>query len=880
MKFKKGIMSMALAMMLTPSTLAVGLPAKAADCPVVINEVCTQNKSCLSDSYGQYSDWIELYNTSSADVDLSGYGLSDNADEPLQWTFPTGTILKGGKHMVIFASKLESTGSELHTNFALSKNGEEIILSDLNGRTIQSIEVPTLAEDYTYGRTPDGSDVCEIMTPTPAAENKIVASAPAFSAESGFYGSDFSLTLSADNCDIYYTVDGSNPATSETAQKYSSAITVKDRTNEPNIYSVYDENESSATSISRGTGYQKPPFNVDKATVVRAVAKNSDGLYSDVVSRTYFITSGALSQYKNMTVVSLVTDPDNLFDPEKGIYVTGKQYIDWRNSSNYDPMKSPWDNTGISNFFSKGREWEREATLTFIQNGDTVVEQNMGIRIKGASTRNTPQKSFNLYARSEYGASKINYPLIPDNYDIEGNLIEKYDSVCLRSVSDEARLRDGFAQKLVYDREQITNQNMESCVVFLNGEYWGLYEMTEKFSDYFIESNYGIEKQDVAMIKNGELEEGDDYLLDEYYDFMYSYANRDMTNSSNYQAVCDYIDIDSYIEHYAAGLYLGTYDWPNYNYGVWKTTGEQIEGNPYSDGKWRFISFDYDYTMGATYENFGGVEGYAYDSFRHMEKARQYAPTNLFVNLLKNEEFRNKFVNVYCDYANEVLTEQKGNAMADYYLQNYTEKLSNSILRWWGFFGGSKDSNYAYNLKQYTEKNIPQIKQFFRERASYTLDDMKNYLGLRGNMQTITLKTNGGGKIMINSIIPDTSNGSWNGKYFSDCPVTLTAVPDKGASFTGWGGDASGTEKTITVSLSEAMTITADFGEKAEIKGDVNTDGRFTVADLVMLEKWLLGTGNITDWQAGDFCKDNILNVYDMCLMREEFVNSDTNTNP
>lgn len=874
MKFKRGLTSMALAMTLTSATLSVGMPAvQAADSSVVINEVCTQNKSCLSDSYGEYSDWIELYNTGSTDVDLSGYGLSDKADEPLQWTFPNGTIIKGGEHMVIFASNLESTGSELHTNFALSKNGETIILSNSNGSIIQQLEVPTLAEDSSYGRTPDGGNVCEVMTPTPAAENKIVASAPVFSMGSGFYGTDFSLSLSAnENCEIYYTVDGSNPVNSATAQKYSNEITVKDRTNEPNIYSVYEENESSALSVSRGTGYRKPTFNVDKATVVRAVAKNSDGLYSEVVNQTYFITSGSLSQYKDMTVVSLVTDPENLFDPDKGIYVTGTQYMNWRNSGNFNYGKSPWDTDNISNFFSKGREWEREATLTFIKNGNTVVEQNMGIRIKGASTRNTPQKSFNLYARSEYGASKVNYPLISDNYDSEGNLIEDYDSLCLRSVSDEGRLRDGFAQKLVFDRENVTNQNMEPCAVFLNGEYWGLYEMTEKLSDYFIETNYGIEKQDVAMIKNGELEEGDDYILDEYYDFMDEYSEKDLTNEANYRAVCDYIDIDSYIEHYAAGIYLGTYDWPNYNYGIWKNVGEEIEGNPYSDGKWRFISFDYDFTMGTTYGSFGGVEGYAYDSFRHMDKAQKDAPTNLFVKLLKNKEFRNKFANVYCDYANEVLTEEKGNAMADFYVQNYTEKLANSILRWWGFNGGNKDSNLSYNRQQYTEKNIPQIKQFFRERPNYTLDHMKNYLGLGGNLQTITLKTNGGGKIMINSIIPDTSNGGWNGKYFSDCPVTLTAIPDDNASFTGWGGDASGNEQTITVSLSKAMTITADFGESKDVKCDVNKDGQFSVADMVMLEKWLLGSGKITDWQAGDLCKDNVLDVYDLCLMREEFI--------
>ena len=118
---------------------------------------------------------------------------------------------------------------------------------------------------------------------------------------------------------------------------------------------------------------------------------------------------------------------------------------------------------------------------------------------------------------------------------------------------------------------------MKSCVVFLNGEYWGLYEITEKLSDYFIESNYGIEKQDVAMIKNGELEEGEQTELDSFMNFADTYSKMDLTNETNYKAVCDYINIDSLIEHYAAGLYLGTFDWPNYNYGIWRNTGAEMD---------------------------------------------------------------------------------------------------------------------------------------------------------------------------------------------------------------------------------------------------------------------------------------------------------------
>ncbi len=868
------LMSAALAVLLT----AVSVPydgitktVNAAESSVCINEVCSQNKACLADSYGVYSDWIELYNAGSSPVDLSGYGLSDDAAEPMKWTFPAGTTVGAGEYKIVFASKQASPATELHTGFSLSKNGETLLLSDAQGGLLQKVELPTLAEDSTYGRTPDGSAVFEVMQASPGKSNAVVTSAPSFSAGSGFYGSNFSLTLSAANgTTIYYTLDGSDPTNSSTAQMYSGAINVQDRTNQPNLYSAYREDENSATSICRGVGYQPPPFNVDKATVVRAAAKSSDGKFSEVVSQTYFVTSGNLAQYKNMTVVSLVTNPDNLFSPDKGIYVTGNQYLSWKNSGSFNPGKSVWDTDNVTNYFSRGREWEREASITFFENGNAVVEQDMGIRIKGASTRNQAQKSFNLYARSDYGASKIEYPLIDGNKAIDGTNIEKYDSVSLRSVSDEVRLRDGFAQKLVADRENLTTQDMEKCAVFLNGEYWGLYEITEKLSDYFIETNYGIEKQDVAMIKNDELEEGEQAELDRFVAFVKEYSQKDLTNEQNYKAVCDYIDIDTMIEHYAAGLYLGTFDWPNYNYGLWRNTGAPIDGNPYSDGKWRFISFDYDYTMGATYADFGGVEGYAYDSFRHMDAAKKEMPTNLFVALLKNQDFRSRFVGVYCDYANEVLTPAKANAMADKYQNEYNEPLANTTVRWWGFFGGSKDSNLAYHRDLYPNTTLRNIRTFFDQRAGYTLEDMKNYLGVQGNLQTITLKTNGNGQIKINSIIPDTKNGGWSGKYYSDCPVTLTAIPGDGMAFGNWSGDLSGSELTVTTTLSKAMTVQANFVEKKEVKGDVNADGKCGVADVIMLQKWLLGAGDITDAKAGDLNKDGRLNAFDLAMLKRE----------
>ncbi len=875
MKNKKKILSFILSALMTCSTQMVSVSDVHADnSDICINEVCSQNKNSIADSYGKYSDWIELYNNGNSAIDISGYGISDNADT-VKYVFPNGTKIGAKEYMVVFASKSESTADEIHLGFSISKNGETLYLSSPDGNIIQTVNVPTLGEDSTYGMTPDGSGKFEIMEDTPKKANSVVTSAPEFSQKSGFYGTDFSLSLSAEaGTKIYYTTDGSNPTNSSTAQLYNGAIKVEDRTNQPNIYSNYTE-DNTAQSISNGVGYKAPSFNVDKATVVRACAKSDDGKYSSVESQTYFITNGNLSKYKDMTVVSLVTNPDNLFDPDTGIYVVGNQYLSWKNSGSYDPNLSIWDTSNPTNYYSKGKDWEREADITIFENGSAVVEQGMGIRIKGASTRNHAQKSFNIYARSEYGASKIDYPIFEDNFDINGNLIEKYDSLSLRSVIDENRLNDSFSQGLLEGRD-VATQAMKPCVVFLNGEYWGLYEITERISDYYVESNYDVDKQDVTIIKNGECESGSQEECDEFFAFADKYASMDLSKADNYKAVCEYIDIDSMIEHYAAGIYLGTYDWPNRNYGAWKNSGESDAENIYSDGKWRFITFDLDYTLGANYTDFeGGVEGYAYDSIKHIEQFGKDAPTNLFLSLLKNETFKNKFASVICDYANEVAEKDKGIAKVNEYSSKYSDLVGQTLTRWWGYFGGTPESTYTWNVNNYKTKVLGNIENFFLKRDYYATYHMKNYLGYSGDLQKITLKQSEHGKIQINSIVPDLSNGSWSGSYFSDCPVTLTAIPDDGYSFAGWGGDADGNDTTITVSLSKAMTITASFGESAQsVKGDVNADGVFNISDAVTLQKWLLAVPDVklSDWKSADLCEDGELNIFDLSMMKHELI--------
>ena len=350
--------------------------------------------------------------------------------------------------------------------------------------------------------------------------------------------------------------------------------------------------------------------------VIRAVSKNEKGEFGKIFDKTYFVTTGDLKYYEDLNIISLITNPENLFDPDYGIYVTGTQYQNWKKSPQYDPNQNPWDKNGICNYYSRGAEWEREGSVTFFEKGKIVIEQNIGIRIKGASTRNNPGKSFNLLAKKKYGKDSFDYPILPDNFDIDGNLISSYKAISIRSVYEETRARDKFAIEIINPRRNLATTNQKNAVLFLDGEYWGYYVIQEKMDAEFMENNYHVPKKDVAMIKEGENEEGPKEETDIFNHFCENYSQKDLTDSKNYEDVKNFIDIDSMIEHYAAGIYLGTTDWPGQNQGVWRNYGKKIEGNIYGDGKWRFMTFDLDYTMGAGW----GIKGPDANNFQKLEE--------------------------------------------------------------------------------------------------------------------------------------------------------------------------------------------------------------------------------------------------------------------
>ena len=271
---------------------------------IFINEIMSNNESCISDIDGEYSDWIELYNNSDDTINLGNYLLSDNRNNLNKWSFPQTTISPGGTILIFASGKDLIINSELHANFKLSSDGEPIYLSNNNGVLIDSIRAISLGEDDSYGRLPDGSANLinlDIYSPNNSNNN---TSQLVFSKPAGFYQSPFYINIkSLKNDTIYYSLDGSLP--NMNSYILNDSIFIYNKSLDPNYFS------SISTSNSSVRPWVSPIDLIDKANIVRCVSYKDGRPSSNIYTQTYFINPKISNNY-NTPVLSLVTEETSL----------------------------------------------------------------------------------------------------------------------------------------------------------------------------------------------------------------------------------------------------------------------------------------------------------------------------------------------------------------------------------------------------------------------------------------------------------------------------------------------------------------------------------------------------------------------------------------
>jgi len=578
-----------------------------------------------------------------------------------------------------------------------------------------------------------------------------------FSQESGFFYEGFSLEITSTTSStdpIYYTLDGSIP------------------THKSNKYILQFSIEAPQDSLLSLKSY-----------VIRARSFSDTIPSSKIVSKSYLVYRNQSERF-SFPVISLITDPGNLFDYDTGIYVDGV---------NFDPSNPTW--TG--NIFMTGIEWERDVRIQyFTTSGEMVLDQDAGVRIHGGIQRNAAQKSLRLYAREEYGQSTFDYQLLPQKRK------NKYKRFILRTSFgcwNRTIIKDPLAASLT-NGLNFEIQDYRPVILFLNGEYWGIQTIRDFFGIFHLSDKYHLDKDSVNIAKNDYAYEGSSAMyieVDQILDSM------DMTSSVTMQEIARRMDINSLLNYYNTEIYLNNYDWPSGNRRWWNSS-------EYDNGKIRWLFFDLD-------ASFNGRGGVAHNLLQQATVPSSGWPndlssTKLLSSLLKNKQFQNEFITRAAYLMNYYLHADTIIPAINRMKAEYAPEMHDHLERW------------SYGSYAAWESNIESaLINFARDRRKYVNQHYISKFGLSGTSElTVEVDSPEMGLVYINDMpVPKLNN---KGIYFNDVQIRLTAIPKPGFQFSHWETPIGSIFDTLTVSLSSDTLIRAVFeaGQQSEINIRIN----------------------------------------------------------
>lgn len=767
MKNKNIIYLFAIALFLLPFI-------KWAESQVVINEYSVSNLSSFVDNYGEYEDWIELYNAGLTTTSLGGYCLSDDTAEPEKWEFPFGATIAAGGHLIVWATgRNEATGGNYHSSFRLSQTKdppEFIVLTDPVGNIVEEHQLQVTQKEHSRGRETDGAASWRIFTnPTPENSNNTATSY------------------------LRYT---NKPVMSDTAGFYASGLVVTITTDEPNATIHYTTNGMPPTPSSPVCSL---PVSIDNTTLLQArvISDDPEALPGLIEFNTFFI-----GEEHDLPVMS--GSGDGLLTLLNG-------------NSSLRPF-------GTIEYFNKDGIRTTYGYGEYNEHGqDSWVHD---------------QRSIDYIMRDECGY----------NYALQEELIEltdrdEFQRVILRASGDDnypgidtsAHTRDFIIQNLA---EKI-GMNLDvrkgnRCVLYANGNYWGIYAMREKVNDHDFTSYYydqGKYELQFLMLWGGTWAQyGGQQAFDDWnalHDFI---KNQDMGDLENYNYVASQYDITSLVDYVHINSYVVCSDWINWNVGWWR--GLNPDGGHL---KWGYILWDEDATFGH-YINYTGVPGqnpYVSPCFPEGITADPEEHIVALNELRESPVFEQYYVSRYVDLINSGLHIDYVIPWVDSLAAIIETEMPRHTNRWGGSF-------------QQWQNNVQKIKNFVTTRFEILNQGFINCWNLNGPYP-ITLKTEpeGMGEIHLNSLI--LTDFPWQGNYFGGINTKLKAVPaNLQYEFDYWELNnhnvlPSDTVQNVFLDLTTSDTIVAHFKQKVYVDSLVineinyNSAGNFDVEDWVEL---------------------------------------------
>lgn len=761
---------------------------------VLINEFMASNGQTIIDEDGDYSDWLELYNAGAEVVHLNGYGLSDNTSNPYKWVFPD-VAMEPGAFLLIWASGKNHhtpTGA-LHTNWSISAEGEDLVLTDATGNTLDMISAVAVPRDLSYGRAPDGGSSFNIYDkPTPGKSNGgkgylgILEPPHLTYTQLGHDSWQIELSHPDPEVELYYSINGADPI--GRGSLYHDEVILDDWLDDSLRYIRTVPIEADPAQY----GWIPPEGAFPSLRVVRYTAHKSGYLPPPVQARTLNLDA------TTMPVISITMDPMDLFDDSIGIYVPGRIYQE--HGFNFGEF---WGSPN-ANYFQRGPEWERTASMEWLYPDSTRHQMQVRLRIHGNSSRALPQKSLRVYAHSNYGRSEFQMDLLQ-------NGIQGYRQFLLRNSGQDGLwqatlLRDATLHQVVA-HFNLETQDYLPALVYINGEFWGIHNMRERYSDDYLALKYGLDPNRIDYLNNNqEINYGTADHFEEVLDFM---THHSLAEDEHYHDLTTRIDPENLADYYIAQVYTANYDWPGNNLDYWRLrTDTYHPESPYGqDGRWRWSIIDLDYSFGMNWQ-----AGYHYNMLEHMTQEggqgwpnpdwSTFIPRKMFESGL----FRTYFINRFCDQLNTGLHPDRVEALIQSNAERLQPFIPLHIQRW----GRPVDL-----LTWFT--NIEGMLFFAENRPDRVRQHLQTFFQLEDPLAiNLQVSDPSHGHIRINTVAihPATPGVEaqpypWTGLYFQGMPITLEAKPAAGYRFVRWEGleEEMAMDNPVTVAWEESMVM-------------------------------------------------------------------------
>jgi hypothetical protein len=622
----------------------------------IISEFMGINNVTLADSDGGYPDWLELYNPTAGTVMLTGDYLTDSTKTLNKWQFPAATLAPNA-FLIVFADSANDTDSTgaFHTNFNIGGSGGYLALVGSNGTTVLSAyNYPQQVTDVSYGvglmETSTGSGVISsfggvgFLAPTPNAANgsvlaTAIAAEPTFNYPDGFYNATISLTITSatPGASIYYTLDGTTPTTTN-GTLYTGALTVSGETTiraiavapeslpSPAAAASYIYLSQVLTQAANGQapagwpvdwGYSLVHYGMDP-TVVDSSAYASE------------ITQDLL----DLPSVSLNMSLEDLFDPVTGIYSESQ--------------------------LSQGEQ--RPASIELINpTGPVGFQADVGVSLKGdySARAMNAKHGFDIHFSDQFGISELDYPVFG------ADAAQTFDEIQLRTDQENSwsfinpqnflAVRDEFSSALLAATGQAA-EHFKVCFLYIDGMFWGLYDIIEKPNDDFAASYYGGSASGYDVVKatflgaaSGNIfgDEAEDGTLNAWNQLFVDISTLDLTNNANYEmiqgnnpdgtrnsAYPDLLDVNNLVQYMLTEYYVGNNDAP---FSVFVSGPNNFYAIRPTDGSFgfRFVATDSEWTLINANDNSVNI---AYDN---LTNSIGMNPAYIFQYLEVNPSFRN-----------------------------------------------------------------------------------------------------------------------------------------------------------------------------------------------------------------------------------------------